>query len=82
MVMNRMRYAEDHIFKIEKAVKKLQFKDRVDKNTVCETVLDIIADYEWDTVNGIGGIRTVFIEPLENKVEEMEKRLGRLEDNG
>tara|TARA_R100000781_G_scaffold69680_1_gene43857 strand:- start:186 stop:428 length:243 start_codon:yes stop_codon:yes gene_type:complete len=80
--MNRMRYAEDNIFKIEKAVKKLQFKDRVDKNTVCETVLDIIADYEWDTVNGIGGIRTVFVEPLETKVEEMEKRLGRLEDNG
>ena len=80
--MNRMRYAEDNIFKIEKAVKKLQFKDKVDKNTVCETVLDIIADYEWDTVNGIGGIRTVFVEPLETKVEEMEKRLGRLEDNG
>ena len=80
--MNRMRYAEDNIFKIEKAVKKLQFKDRVDKSTVCETVLDIIADYEWDTVNGIGGIRTVFVEPLETKVEEMEKRLGRLEDNG
>ena len=80
--MNRSRYAEDNIFKIEKAVKKLQFKDRVDKNTVCETVLDIIADYEWDTVNGIGGIRTVFVEPLETKVEEMEKRRGRLEDNG
>ena len=50
-MLHRMRYTEDKIFEIEKAVKKVQFKDKVDKSEVCETVLDIIANMDYKMFN-------------------------------